>query len=373
MKTWQPRISHFLLIVGFVQAVSGCEKSSVDSGQAQKPVYTADYVKANADKAQFSIPEVLELSQIALSLTTYRDKTRTGKYWTDVQSQFGPYRTHPLITKLTTMVTGVSDDYDLRAGAFATEFDKNGNLVDGFYPYAGGKNILGQLKKDFIDFSRKSNFRTFYQNQQPFYEELKSTQAQLMPVRRMWNWLEERFPARSQSYKIIFSPLIGGNHNTVWYGNAAFRESLMFVSYTGNCCQAYSQPVKEGISSRVVFTEIDHNYVNPVSDEYKALIDKSFQNRAKWVGAKDADNYPTAILVFNEYMTWAVFTLYCFDNYEKDNFATINQLTENQMVNSRGFVKFRDFNQHLLTLYQRDRTMTSKDFFVKVLDWANNQ
>ena len=162
-----------------------------------KPVYTADYTRENAGKAQFTIPEVMELAQIAQSLTTYKDKTRTGKYWTDVQKQFGSQQNHPLIAKLNSLVTNVGDDYDLRQGAFAAEFDKSGSLVDGFHPYSGNKNIFGQLKEDFIDFSKKSDFRTFYQNQQPFYEELKNAQAQLMPVRRMWDWLEERFPARS--------------------------------------------------------------------------------------------------------------------------------------------------------------------------------
>ena len=74
----------------------------------------------------------------------------------------------------------------------------------------------------------------------------------------------------------------------------------MFVSYTGNCCQGGSQKVKEGLSSRVVFTEIDHNYVNPVSDENKPLIDKLLQDRTEWVNAKDSDNYRNPLLVFNE-------------------------------------------------------------------------
>lgn len=363
----------FVLLVALLGATSGCNKPSVESGQAGKPAYTAEYIKANAGKAQFAIPEVLELTQIALSLTSYKDKSRTGRYWTDVQKQFSSQQNHPLIAKLSSLVTSVGDDYALRQGAFASEFDKNGNLVDGFYPNGGGKNIFGQLRDDFADFARKTNFRAFYQHQQPLYEEFKTTQSQLMPVRQMWDWLEERFPARSQSYKIIFSPLIGGNHNTTWYGDATFRESLMFVSYAGNCCQSYSQPVKEGLSSRVVFTEIDHNYVNPVSDGYKPSIDKLFQDRTKWVNAKDSDNYKSPLSVFNEYMTWTVFTLYCFDNFEQNDFALINQLPENQMVTSRGFVKFREFNQHLLKLYQQDRTMKSKEYAETMLVWAASQ
>lgn len=72
-------------------------------------------------------------------------------------------------------------------------------------------------------------------------------------------------------------------------------------------------------------------------------------------------------------MTWAVFTLYCYDNFEKGDFAIINQSVENQMINSRGFIRFREFNQYLLKLYQQDRTMKSKAFFAKMLDWAKDQ
>lgn len=367
------RAKSVLLFMLLFQFTFACKDTPVYIPLAGKPIYTDDYVKNNLGKVQFLIPEVLELTQVAQSLTDYKDKTRTGKYWTDVQNYFGNYRNHPLIIKLNSQVLNYNDDYDLRAGAWATEFDKNGNFIEGFYPYQGNKNIFGSLKADFLDFARKSNFRQFYQMQQSYYNELQNTQAELMPVRQMWTWLEERFPARSQSYKIIFSPLFGGNHNTNWYGNSVFRESLMFVSYTGDCCSTVTLKVKEGLSTRVVFTEIDHNYVNPVTDEYKTQVNQVFQNRAMWTAGKDSDNYSTPELVFNEYMTWAVFSLYCLDTFDSSDFTTINQITENQMVNSRGFVKFRDFNRYLLGLYQKDRTMKSKEIFTKMLDWSKTQ
>jgi len=30
----------------------------------------------------------------------------------------------------------------------------------------------------------------------------------------MWTWLEERYPTRHDRYRVIFSPLIGGTHET---------------------------------------------------------------------------------------------------------------------------------------------------------------
>jgi len=62
--------------------------------------------------------------------------------------------------------------------------------------------------------------------------------------------------------------------------------------------------------SGVVFTEIDHNYVNPGTSKYEKLIDSIFSNRSAWTKhGNSSDYYDSPVRVFNEYMTHAAFCL----------------------------------------------------------------
>jgi hypothetical protein len=356
------------LIISFLSIniflIIGCESGLV---------YTEVYKEANDQKANFEIPEVNELAEIATTLTGYSDKNRSTSYAKEVEAYFGKYKSHPLIDKLKSQIKDYNNDYDLRMGAFAHEFDANDKIVAGFYPYSkfgDGKNKFKDLKADFEDFAKTSDFRTFYKNHKAQYEQMTQKQATLMPVRKMWDWLEERFPDRSQSFKIIFSPLFGGNHNTVWFNNNGFRESIFFVSYIGeNFFVNSNNAIREGNASRIVFTEIDHNYVNPISDRNKSQIEDAIKNVSDW---NKGQGYSSELLTFNEYMTWAVFILYASDNYEKADFEAIKQEAERVMGKNRGFVKFKDFSDNLLAEYQKNKTMKSDEMFKIALDWMEN-
>jgi hypothetical protein len=78
-------------------------------------------------------------------------------------------------------------------------------------------------------------------------------------------------------------------------------------------------------------------------------------------------------MVFNEYMTWAMFSLYCYDNYphaEVDNFV---KKMENRMVNDRYFVKFKEFNQELISQYNKNHRISMSDLYDIILLWAEKQ
>lgn len=106
---------------------------------------------------------------------------------------------------------------------------------------------------------------------------------QLLPVRPMWTWLEREFPnTRYQSYRIVLSPLIGGSHSTQRYfaedGAKVFGENVMFVCGTAHldAIPTLGEKQKEGLMSGIVFTEIDHNYVNPATEKHYATLDSIF-------------------------------------------------------------------------------------------------
>jgi len=124
------------------------------------------------------------------------------------------------------------------------------------------------------------------------------------------------------------------------------------------------------IFSRIVFAEIDHNYVNPITDQYLDRVNSVFSDIQKWNDQNDY--YPTPYSTFNEYMTWSVFTLYAYDRYKNDNFNVINQKTLNTMAN-RKFVLFEQFSDKLLELYlNREEGETIPDLYPDILEWAES-
>jgi hypothetical protein len=120
----------------------------------------------------------------------------------------------------------------------------------------------------------------------------------------------------------------------------------------------------------MLFTEIDHNYVNPITDLDSNLrkVVKSFSNIAKW---NKASSYGLPALTFNEYMTWGVFMLYACDIYEGKDLKEIEKVTVD-IMNYRGFIHFQEFYDQLLALYKnRDDGKTVADLYPDILKWCS--
>jgi hypothetical protein len=206
------------------------------------------------------------------------------------------------------------------------------------------------------DFADQSNFRDFYNNNLDYYGKLKERESKLLPIDQMWSWLEREFPQRMDSYKIIFSPLIGGSHSTQkfqkgFFKDPEFQESVMFINSAESLDLnlQYSEELKEGLMSGIVFTEIDHNYVNPTSDQHIELIKSLFQNRDFWATKEAQQNYSSEYAIFNEYMTHSIFCLYVMENYAQELANTIID-QRIRLMEGRGYMKFKEFNKRLVKL-----------------------
>ena len=194
-----------------------------------------------------------------------------------------------------------------------------------------------------------------------------------MPIQNMWQWLEKEFPQRMNAYKIIFSPLIGGSHSTQRFYNGFFQnpdyeECIMFVNSPSSLDEEseYSEQLKEGLMSGIVFTEIDHNYVNPTSKKNRGSIKTLIQNKDFWATAKAQNNYGSEYAIFNEYMTHSLFCLYVKENYPT---KIAEQIIENrvQLMNRRGFIRFQSFNDRLLE-FTANRTQKIVESYADIIE-----
>ena len=349
--------------------------------------FSDEYIAAHQGKLEVEIPEVHELANIMVALSDIGQQDSnmvdmTTNYYQEMMAHFSPFADHPAIDTMNNNITGVFDNdsyyyyYSLKMNACGYLFDSEGKIVDdGIIHFMGFQGFADPFLTNtplFEDFARQSNFRDFYQTHQSYYDSLLTIYRQLNPIDQMQNWLEDKFNMKYGNYRVTFSPLVGGAHSTQRFSDNGFKQTVMFV------CRAepsprYNAAVNEMRDSRVVFTEIDHNFVNPISDQYAAQIDLAMEDRSKWVKEDAASAYSSPYAVFNEYMTWAVFSMYCIDYFEEEDVAQFIDQMEDQMVDSRGFKNFAAFNQHLISLYEPNRDLPIQTLYEEMLAWCEGQ
>ena len=357
-----------------------------------------DYIEKNKGNIQFDIPETYELANIIWTLSPAgeraTDLNKEGEYYKRVVAYFKPYLNHPIFKALDFPDSVYAKKYyNFRENSFAFNFQEpkvgasNTKLLfNGPYYYVYGEDLadsslFGKLKPLIEDFAAKSRFRQFYKNNLNYFNKKIQRQKELLPVKQMWSWLEEQFPkTKYQSYRIVFSPLIGGSHSTqnyaTFYKGSWFGENVMFVCGTDRYDKMsnVSEKQKEGLMSGIVFTEIDHNYVNPATNKYSKLVDSIFSKRNVWTKqGNSSDFYRSPVSVFNEYMTHAAFCLYILDTYEKATADFVIDSREQLMVNRRNFIKFKEFNRELIRLRQEQKDLKLVELYPFILEWCKQQ
>jgi len=353
--------------------------------------FSESYVQQQMGKSTFEIPEVYELANIILALACEPLNKRgyilsTTAYYKQVLSYFEAYKNHPIITAL-----GLKDDnalaekyFSFRENSYCFKIDEKGKIIRNGQYHKVFYTRFSSIFEDHIwlmnDFMVQSDFRSFYRNHKTYYDQLLQRTEAYMPMLKMWKWMENEFPQRSHSYKTIISPLIDGNHSTqnyTWLGdpNKPFRESLMFVCGSGQYegKTEYTDKQIEGFLSGVVFTEIDHNYVNPTSDKYVDRINQIFAKRELWaIPEKPADLYKNQYQVFNEYMTHALFFVYLLDiGFTGTDYELVKSRRIAMNEDRRGFRLFTKFTDQLIQLYKnRPKGKTIADLYPEILDWC---
>jgi len=322
-----------------------------------------------------NVPEIFELANVAIAISEegLKHPTRVNKrgpYYERVLKHFLPFQDHPLIREpdLHRNYT-----YFFRDNSVCYRFQGESIVHGGVYPPMRTPDLFGKHRALAEDFALVSGFRLFYRENRSHYREQIRRYEQKVPLRRMGTWLEERSPIRNHSYRIVFSPLLGSSHETCSVEVNGVRETFMFVCGPGVPGQV-DDPVGDALLAKSVFTEIDHNYINPITTSFTSHVEEALANRGRWCAADNAGSYPRREHVFNEYMTWAVFLLYAHDTYDKQTFDVVSEQVVYQMVKDRKFSRFGEFSEELLRLYclQTPR-QTLTDLYPAILAWAKRQ
>lgn len=360
-----------LLAIGVACGCAGA--GSDDLGPA--PGAPRPYEPDPAVETRVVVPEVYELANVAIAISDYGIEApwaveKEGAYYERVLERFRAHSDHALIRVIDPAIAGsYRDYYGFRENAFSYRYDDDGHIVHGGEHFDVWSPDLFTRHLDLVeDFARTSGFREFHAAERETYAGLVERYREMVDLPAMAGWLHARFPGRRMDrYTVVFSPLIRGSHSTRNFARGGEREAVMFIAGPGLTLGDVGEAARRGLHERVVFTEIDHNYVDAVTAAFQPQVGRVFSDWRAW---NTGEGYASPALTFNEYMTWAVFTLYAADTYAVDTFRDVNRRTERQMVRSRGFTRYREFNRELLRLYREFEPATVSELYGPILEWA---
>lgn len=330
----------------------------------------------NYAQIQVELPETYELSNIVLALTDYGksdqwEVQKQSTYYKEVLSYFDSVKNHPLLKAVNYSRDKWEDYLSFRTDAISFNWNAEGKLTrtKSFYTNEGHRPFDDQLAL-VEDFVTQSKFRIFYKNHKAFYDSLVtnySSYYMLTEIKRFLD-LETGYKlnqANASVYKIILSPLVGrmNCHRTI--------DSLTqadFPSLSADLIQNFSKSLSDTVTRitelHTLFTEMDHAYINPLSEKFKTNIKLGF-NTNYW----DRKSGYTGVDVFNEYMTWAVYDLFVHDYFLR--YADSLSLQWHYQNASRGFYASHFFAQKLKSLYKKRLTaQTLKDLYLPLLKWT---
>lgn len=354
-------VTMLIIFLFLAIALLGCETFRAS--------FSREYRIEHKDKVFFEVPEVFELCNIAIAITDYglNDPNRIFKnseYYKRVIQHFIPYKSHPFIKEIEN--TSFNDYNALINSGLVYVFEENSIVKGSIYENVYKINVFLERANLIEDFVRVSGFRDFYRDNYEYYQEQIEKYQVKLPVMEMWKWLEVQFPQKFDSYKVVFSPLLGSSHNTFSFNHLGFKECVMVVSSSEYYAYIKDGDLEKALLSKLVFTEIDHNYVNRVTDKYRSKVNKALNVLKEW---NSQSGYQSSYLTFNEYLTWGVFNLYAHDYYDETKYKIIESEVI-RIMHNRGFHRFQEFNSFLLELYI-DRKNTVAELFPEIIEWFN--
>ena len=352
-------------------------------------VFDKKYRETHRGKTFVEIPEVYELVNVALAMTPtgIEDKNlvyKNSEYYARLRRWFDKFKGHPLLAALDAeLKKNLNSYFTLKMNGYAFEFDRGGRIVQSkIYDRTGFRGEATNTLRPYLallqSFADQTDFRKFYRENAQTYREQIAFYRDTADIAEMKRWLDKNFPGSSDydTYKIIFSPLVAYNQSTTWFSSNGFKELQPHVNFP------YPQDVKrygpENLSPQaevifrgnIVFTEINHGYINPEADKYADRIAKAISNRDRWVDKSKGPGYYGGVAAFNEYMNWGLVSLRIADYAPREEQDKMIAGIDTMMTERRGFPQFKAFDAFLVNLYRsRKPGQTLADLYPQIIEW----
>jgi hypothetical protein len=359
----KPPFQILISIVSVVVFTFSCTRSEKENS-ATREIISVQY------------PESYELANIILALTEYgkTDKWEVRQdfeYYDRVQEYFEPMSEHPLLDSVNYSRERWEDFLSFRTDSYAFEFDENNRLKrkfnfytnKGFQPFDDHLDLIN-------DFVQQSNFREFFAQNRAYYAAISDKYKKTQFLNEMREFLIREFGAQysgGKKYYVVLSPFV---YRMNCHRDIDSTTAADFITIPAYVLSDTISTNEKDLATSIhnLFTEMDHGYVNPTTNQWGDLVAEKF-DASLW-DKQSGYNENESFGVFNEYMTWAV-----YDIFLKKHFPALAEeigLNWSFQNDSRGFIYSQLFTQHLLNLYnQREAGETLKDLYPKMLEWTS--
>jgi hypothetical protein len=346
------------------------------------------YQQAHDKITLVEIPKVYELVNIIIALTPTAQGDsdlvyHQSPYYQQVQQWFKPFIREPIVLKIDSVLK--SGQYaEIKMDAYAFDYAAHDRIVQSkIYDRIswGPENTLRPYIADLESFARKSKFNTFYKQHESLYKAQTRCYEDSINTTAMIQWLRGNFPKTGyNSFKVIFSPLVYGSQSANWFESNGFKEMQMHINFpydTPAMVKMWSTAAVTLRRSQTVFTEMNHSFINPQLDLNLSKgnddFAQAFEHLEIWTDtAKPARHYQSPRQCFNEYMNWALVSLYYADKAPNSEKERLIKSVSEQIQNVRGFKKFIAFNDYLVQLYiTRPSGTTLADLYPRIIQWFN--
>jgi hypothetical protein len=368
-----------------------CQTRIVGLRAIPAAVFDAAYRAAHTGKISVEIPEVYELVSIALAMTPALQADRSlvyhdSDYYAAMRKWFDPFAGHPAIAELGAALAQNPGLYaSLKMNGYAFEFDEEGRLTgSAVYDRTAFPNEKRNALRPFIgrlqSFADASRFRAFYEENRSTYARQIAFYTQDADLEGMRSWLIRNFPGPGggyDSYKIIFSPLVAYNQSATWMESNGFKELQAHVNFpypqdvtrltNGVALSPRSETLLRGA---IVFTEMNHGFINPEADKYAARVLQATCHRDRWVDPSKGPGYYGGISAFDEYMNWGLVSLRAVDLAPAEDRQALISIVDAMMTGRRGFPQFAAFDAFLVDLYvHRKPGQPIAELYPRIIQW----
>jgi hypothetical protein len=344
------------------------------------------YRKIFNDSIIVETTAVRELVYILMALTDFAKNdygivNKRSPYYKYAMAHFEPYKNDRLVQQMNNLVSNNMDDRMLpEINATAFYFTKKGKIKRHKYytNIRGNKDVISPLIKELERFAEETEFLKFFNSDvtQVYYKEIQNFYRNEANIKRMVNWLRTQFPSVSlyNSIKVVATPLVRGWEHEDVVADKGFSQIIVHPSYlpASEKASVYSRETQLLLRTDMLFTELNHGSINPVSENYSNDINKAFEGKLTLFIKNDGGHseYLNPVLAFEEYMNWGLVALYANDVLPLNEKYLLENSTLEMMEMRSEFPAFKDFLPFLLQVYRtKGVNETVESQFPKLINW----
>nr|WP_321232797.1 DUF4932 domain-containing protein [uncultured Psychroserpens sp.] len=355
-------------------------------GVPYRAIFNEDYINMYSDKTVVEVPEIHELINIIIALTELSQSNKQRlvvkhtQYYKDVISWFSEFQDEDVVKQVDSLL----DDDIMRYFKYKMDsypFHFKDNIIKKSNIYnrvtTSKENTFEFLLEDIQRFAEKTDFKAFYDRHKAFYNSQIVFFEKDIKTTRILDWLNKNFPStKYDCFKIVFSPLVGGNQSVAKFKYDYFNEIQAYVNYPYQRNNSLNLSKDANMLNRgvILFTELNHGYINPELDKYVLSKDfvEAFSNVDFWTTkGTPSEYYSSGYKCFAEYLNWSLVSLYLMDFSTEKEFDIMVDKIVKQQIDHRGFKHFREFNACFISLYRNKKKQeTVADLYPKLIEWS---